>query len=49
METKDPVHQNENNKWYFWDEVWAFEEGPYDTEREAREALGEYWQALISR
>lgn len=38
----DPVHQGEDGKWYFWDETWSFEEGPYETEVEAREALDIY-------
>ena len=28
--------------WYFWDEVWADSYGPYNTEKEAREALNKY-------
>lgn len=43
---KDPIHQNEDGKWYFWDEVWAFEMGPYDTEEAARTALDEYCASL---
>ena len=28
--------------WYFWDEVWADSYGPYNPEKEAREALNKY-------
>ncbi len=42
----DPVHQNEDGKWYFWDECWAFEEGPFDTEQDARKALEQYGEYL---
>ena len=28
--------------WYFWDEVWLDSYGPYNTEKEAREALNKY-------
>lgn len=39
----DPIHQNADGKWYFWDEVWSSEEGPYETETEAIEALDVYY------
>jgi len=39
----NPIHQNEDCKWYFWDETWAFEEGPFDTEEDAKTALGKYF------
>jgi len=37
-----PIHQNEMGKWFFWIETWADEEGPYDTEEQAREAFQRY-------
>ncbi len=37
----DPVHEVKG-KWYFWDETWSFEEGPYNTEQECRDALDKY-------
>jgi len=37
----DPIHE-EDEKWYFWNEVWADRHGPFDTEVEAREALHVY-------
>ena len=42
----DPIHQDKDGKWYFWDECWAFEEEPYDTEQEARAALDKYGATL---
>jgi len=45
----DPVHQKEDGKWYWWDECWAFEEGPYDTEVLARQALVEYSKEYLKK
>ena len=42
----DPVHYTQKEEresgWYFWDEVWVDSYGPYNTEKEAREALNKY-------
>ena len=38
----DPVHQNGDGKWYFWDETWADECGPYDTRADANDAGRNY-------
>ena len=35
--------------WYFWNEVWSDEYGPYDTQDTAREALVEYAKELDAR
>jgi len=42
----NPIHQNEDGKWYFWDETWAFEEGPFNTKLEAENALDKYCRKL---
>jgi hypothetical protein len=34
--------ENREAGWYFWDEIWLDSYGPYNTEKEAREALNEY-------
>ena len=44
---QEVVHQNKDNKWYFWDEDWAFEEGPFDTKEEAEEALKKYCKEYL--
>jgi len=41
----DPVFQRDG-KWYFWDETWANEEGPYASESECRTKLIEYAKHL---
>lgn len=42
MSGRDPVTQHPDGSWWFWDEVWADELGPYKTESEARTALDAY-------
>jgi len=32
--------------WYFWDETWAFVEGPYETETKCRQNLIRYQRKL---
>jgi len=41
-EPVNPIHQNADGKWYFWDEIWVNEIGPYDTREEANTAINEY-------
>lgn len=43
---RDPVFQDDNGSWQFWDETWAYFIGPYPTEDEARAALAEYVKFL---
>lgn len=33
-------------KYFFWDETWSYEHGPYDTEIEARQELTNYIKHL---
>lgn len=40
--TNDPVYQGPDGNWWFWDETWTDQRGPYDTEKDARKALREY-------
>lgn len=41
-DTKDPIHLNEDGKWYFWTEDWANEVGPFETSEIARLSLDSY-------
>ena len=34
------------NKWYFWDETWTEEFGPYNTKEEVMKACEEYCKTL---
>lgn len=43
----DVIHQKEDGLWYFWDETWAFEEGPFGTRDGAEAALDKYWDEYL--
>ena len=43
----DPVFEKDG-KWYFWDETWAYEYGPYSTEEEARFRLDLYVELYLN-
>ena len=43
----NPVHKNEDGKWYFWDEVWAHEIGPYDSKEEADKEIKKYCETVL--
>lgn len=38
----DPVHQHEDGSWYFYDEVWTNEYGPYPSKEKCDAALSNY-------
>lgn len=42
----EPVHQDPNGGWYFWDETWAGRQGPYSTEKAARRNMKYYCESL---
>lgn len=44
----NPVHKGQDGKWYFWDETWAYECGPYDTEAIAQTELNDYCILFLS-
>ena len=44
-QTRNPVIKKEDG-WYFFDETWSFLEGPYPSEKIAREELKNYAQHL---
>ncbi len=44
--SSNPVHQNPDGKWYFWDEVWVEEYGPFESKAEADKACAEYARSL---
>jgi hypothetical protein len=37
-----PLHQHEDGTWWFYEETWALENGPFDTESDAYEVLKAY-------
>lgn len=42
----DPVHQKPDGTWWFWDETWAEEIGPFAIEASARGVLDNYLREL---
>jgi hypothetical protein len=42
------IHQNDDGKWYFWDETEGYEYGPYDTEGIANSNLADYCVLFLS-
>jgi hypothetical protein len=47
----DPVEQDADGKWWFWDETWADKYGPYETKEAVHKALWTYcvYELGISR
>lgn len=45
-EESDPVFQDENGLWNFWDGTGAYFYGPYESEHRARAALAVYLREL---
>ena len=39
---KDPVFKGKDGFWYFWDETWTDDYGPYDTKEIARDRAEDY-------
>ena len=45
----DPVHKNPvDGKWYYYDETWAYREGPYDSREEAAASLDFYCKIILN-
>lgn len=42
MHNYDPVHQKQDGTWWFYDETWCYEYGPYGDERKARLEIARY-------
>ncbi len=47
QEKNEPVFQEEDGTWWFYDETWIYACGPYQTEEEAREMLHYYVQVEL--
>ena len=41
-EEGQPVHQHKDGTWWFWDETWGTEYGPYEYYEQACHAMGQY-------
>ena len=47
MDDEQIIHEKEDG-WYFYDETWSNEYGPYDTKEETKIALDEYCLIYLS-
>ena len=43
---RTPIIHMKDKQWYFWDETWTYEHGPYNTELECQTALRDYCKKL---
>ena len=41
-----PTHQHEDGRWWFYDEIWGDERGPYPNQDDAMKACNEYAKSL---
>ncbi len=41
------IHQHEDGSWWFWDESWSNENGPFSTEDICQTALDEYCEKVL--
>jgi hypothetical protein len=46
--TIDPIHQDTQGGWYFWDETWADRIGPFQSRDIAERALKDYSDFLTT-
>ena len=44
---RDPVFQNEEGGWCFWDETWTAFYGPYESEEKARASFAAYCRDVL--
>lgn len=42
MDAANPVFQDEDGKWWFWNETWSDKYGPYDSKNAVAKALYTY-------
>ena len=47
MMRKTEAVQERDGKWYWWDECWVDETGPFDTKAEAQEDCNRYWRSQL--
>lgn len=47
VEHPNPVHQDSNGKWFFWDETCSDKLGPFDSEKKANEYLIKYCDEVL--
>jgi hypothetical protein len=45
----NPLHEHKDGKWWFYEETWAFENGPFPTFEEAGAALEAYCLVVLTQ
>ncbi len=43
----NPVHQDPDGQWYFYEETWAHRQGPFGSEDEANKACARYAHEIL--
>lgn len=43
---QDVLFQGSDGKWYFWEEGWAYKQGPFETKEIAKDKLDSYIASL---
>lgn len=44
----NPLHVHKDGSWWYWDETWAYENGPFETEGEAQISLELYCDTVLA-
>ena len=45
--SRNEVFKEEDDKWYFWNEVWSDKHGPYKSKFEATSECSKYFWGLL--
>jgi hypothetical protein len=43
----NPIHEHTDGTWWFWDEVWCEEHGPYETKEACTVELDKYCKEVL--
>ncbi len=43
-----PLHQHADSTWWYYDETWAFENGPFETQELGADSLQEYCETVLA-
>lgn len=44
----NPLHRHTNGTWWWYEETWALESGPYDSEEVGKQALEDYCKNVLA-
>lgn len=43
-----PLHQHTDGSWWYYDETWTYENGPFETEEAGADSLQEYCETVLA-